>query len=86
MTLDAVGENYPSAEDMASHDRAVDFVPDLLKLFLRSLLTGKDINLKLAFIGQAVVQGTRPRVIMAPTAAGSRGAITSPLFIQVSYW
>ena len=44
--------------------------PDLLKSFLKGILVGKDIDLKLASIAQAIIQATRPRVMLAPLQLG----------------
>lgn len=68
--LNVAGEFYPINEDMASVEQAMEFVPDLLRIFLRTILTGKNIDLKLASIGQAIIQGARPRVILAPLQLG----------------
>ena len=68
--LDASGSDYPSTNDMSSTEQAMEFVPSLLKLFLRLLLTGKDIDVKLTSIAHAVIQGTRPQVILAPLQLG----------------
>ena len=37
---------------------------------MSTILTGKNIDLKLASIGQAIIQGARPRVILAPLQLG----------------
>lgn len=68
--IDAKGDTYPSSEEMASTERSLEFIPELLKLFLRTLLCGKNIDLKLASIGQALIQGTRPRALLAPLQLG----------------
>ena len=51
---------------MSDVEEALKFIPDLLKSFLELLFVGKDIKLKLASVGQAIVQAVRPRVILAP--------------------
>ena len=55
---------------MSSVETALEFVPGLLQTFLRIVFAGKDVNLKLASIGQAIVQATRPRAIIAPLQLG----------------
>ncbi|KXJ06661.1 hypothetical protein AC249_AIPGENE6377 [Exaiptasia diaphana] len=61
---------YPSPEDMKSIDKAFEFIPNLLSSFLRSLFAGKAADLKIAALSQAIMQATRPRVIIAPLQLG----------------
>ncbi|KAK3747020.1 hypothetical protein QZH41_001487 [Actinostola sp. cb2023] len=68
--LDVINDNYPTSNEMASIDKAIEFIPKLLQHFLSILVVGKDIGLKLASIGQAIMQATRPRVILAPLQLG----------------
>ena len=65
--LQTSSEVYPSIETEA--EKNVDFLPATLKIFLEGILVGKD-NVKLASIGQAIVQAARPRVILAPLQVG----------------
>ena len=58
-------ESYPTA-DSSSRTNSVHFVPPLLRLFLSKLFQGKDTSLKLASIGQAIIQTSQPRVVIAP--------------------
>ena len=51
-------------------EEALKLIPDLLKSFLELLFVGKDIKLKLASVGQAIVQAVRLRVILAPLQLG----------------
>ena len=46
-----------------------NFLPQTLKLFLEGLLASKD-DVKVASIGQAIIQAARPRVILAPLQVG----------------
>ena len=55
---------------MSSIEKNLEFIPDLLRLFLRILFVGKDVELQIALVGQAIVQATRPRVILAPLQLG----------------
>ena len=41
-----------------------------MRLFLRILFVGKDVELQIASVGQVIVQATRPRVILAPLQLG----------------
>ena len=60
-------DDYPNIEtDVEKH---TDFIPSALERFLR-ILFGKKDDLKIAAIGQAIVQATRPRSILAPLQIG----------------
>jgi len=66
--VETSNENYPLIEtEVQKH---VDFLPLTLKLFLEGILVGKNIAIKLASIGQAIVQSARPRVILVPLQVG----------------
>ena len=70
MSRDVSTENFPESGEMSSVDTALEFVPALLQTFLKTLFFGKDVNLKLASLGQAIVQATRPRAVIAPLQLG----------------
>ena len=55
---------------MSSVDQALEFIPKLLQIFLKNVLVGKDISLKLASIGQAVIQAASPKALIAPLQLG----------------
>jgi hypothetical protein len=61
---------YPEIEKSASLEEACLFLPGSLLSFLQSLFSGVDSNLKIASIGQAMIQATRRRVILAPLQLG----------------
>ena len=56
--------------EMSDIEEALTFIPNLLQTLLRTLFVGKDVSLKLASIGQAILQAVRPRVVMAPLKLG----------------
>ena len=56
--------------EIETEERCFNFVPDSLKLLLEGILVGKDVSLKLASIGQAIMQAARPRVLFAPLQVG----------------
>lgn len=56
---------YPSSEEISSKDENLNFIPDSLKLLLRSILSEKEADVKIAAIGQDFVQAARPRVLIA---------------------
>ena len=55
---------------MSSAEEGYNFLPESLALFLRVLFSTKDSIVKIASIGQAVVQATRPRVLLTPLQLG----------------
>lgn len=61
---------YPSNAEMASSEAALEYIPDCLKTFLKIVFAGKDVDVKLASIGQAIMQAAQPRVLMAPLQIG----------------
>ena len=55
---------------MASSKAALEYILDCLKTFLKIVFAGKDVDVKVASIGQVIMQATRPRVLMAPLQIG----------------
>jgi len=68
--LEVASKEYPSSDAMSSVEQAMGFITDLLKSFLKPLVTGVDVDLKLASIGQAIMQAVRPKAILAPLQLG----------------
>ena len=74
MSKDVSTKNFPESAEKSLVDSALEFVPTPLQTFL-TLFSGKDVSLKLASLGQAIVQATRGnpvvavRQIAAPTDA-----------------
>ena len=58
-------EEYPdvSESDVQEH---TNYLPSSLQLFLKTLMVNERSALKQAAIGQAIMQATRPRVLLAP--------------------
>ncbi|GFS26848.1 hypothetical protein ElyMa_007067800 [Elysia marginata] len=63
-------DNYPKPEEIGSLVHNIAFVPDSLQFLLKSLFCGKDNDLKIASVGQAIMQATRPRAFIAPLQIG----------------
>ena len=61
---------YPKTEDLSSLSRNLKYLPESLQLFLRKLITGSDADIKIASIGQAIIQATRPRAAIPPLQIG----------------
>ncbi|XP_006825118.1 protection of telomeres protein 1-like [Saccoglossus kowalevskii] len=53
---------------MESEEECLAFVPESLKCFLKEIFV--DIGVKLASIGQAIIQASHPRVLLAPLQIG----------------
>ncbi|KAL5022362.1 hypothetical protein ScPMuIL_001517 [Solemya velum] len=62
--------SYPNSDKLGSLEENLEYLPDSLRLLLNNLFTGKPIDLKVATIGQCIVQATRPRVVLAPIVFG----------------
>ena len=54
-------QNYPTSEEMATKDEAINFLPETLKVFFKTLMHGNDVDVKLASIRQAIMQAIRPK-------------------------
>ena len=63
-------ESYPTQNQLETTEEALKFVPSLLVSFLQVLMIGKDTDLKLVSIGQAIMQACWPRVMLAPLQFG----------------
>ena len=61
---------YPPIGNLASTECAVNYIPKTLQVLLRTLFAGKSVDVKLASIGQAIMQAVRPRAILAPLQLG----------------
>nr|XP_054767556.1 uncharacterized protein LOC129274841 [Lytechinus pictus] len=61
---------YSSPADISSTSVALDFIPDTLKLLLMNMFVGINVDVKVASIGQAIMQAVRPRVLLAPLQLG----------------
>ncbi len=57
---------YPKYKEMSSVEEACSFLPDLLYIFHQGLFTSVDAKMKIATIGQTILQAARPCVISAP--------------------
>ena len=63
MSKDVSTRNFPESAEKSLLDTALEFVPTLLQTFLRTLFSDKDVSLKLASLGQAIVQATRGNLL-----------------------
>ena len=56
---------YPAFETFQSEEDCIQFLPETLRVFLEGLFVGKYVKMKVASIGQAIMQACRPRVLLA---------------------
>ena len=63
-------EVYPSCDDLESQEAGVKYLPDTLLALLEAMFAGKNSCVKVASIGQAMMQATRPGVLLAPLQLG----------------
>ena len=63
-------DTYPSCEQLSSVETCLEYVPESLRILLRDLFVGKETDLKVASLGQAIMQATRPRVLTVPLQIG----------------
>ena len=61
--------NYPGIDELGSEE-SINFLPTSLRVLLTDLFVGKDVQAKIASIGQAIMQAARPRVLLAPLQIG----------------
>lgn len=66
MSLEYSKAVCPSSVDINS-EQNIRFVPDSLQTLLRALFIGQnDSSVKVASVGQAIIQASRPRTLIAP--------------------
>ena len=66
-SMKTVKDFYPDTGDIAD---TASYIPNSLQLLLRTMFAGKNVGVKLASIGQAIMQAIRPRAITAPLQLG----------------
>lgn len=64
-----VSDEYPNTCELKL-ERALEYLPESLRLMLQLLFVGKDVSRKCASIGQSIVQAVRPRAVIAPLQLG----------------
>ncbi|XP_037043653.1 uncharacterized protein LOC119079700 [Bradysia coprophila] len=63
-------ECYPSSETLSDVAKQNQFLPNSLRRFLSEIFVEANCELKIASIGQAIMQAMRPRTIIAPLQIG----------------
>lgn len=59
-------QDYSFFSSISSVEECLEFLPDSLRKFLEKIATGKKKMIKVASIGQAIMQAARPKSITAP--------------------
>ena len=73
---------FPTSDDL-SNEKALEFVPQMLRFFLQNIFTGENNGTRIAFIGQSIMQSCRPRSLVCPTSVRADGAISQHFPEQV---
>ncbi|KAG1676109.1 hypothetical protein GQR58_014439 [Nymphon striatum] len=68
--MQASKQNYPEANEIRSLETNLVYLPETLRKFLNDIFSEKSKDLKVASIGQCIVQMTRPRLVLAPIPFG----------------
>ena len=69
-SMDTSCKIYPSREQMADSEAALKYIPETLQELLRVLFTGKGYGIGTSINWTAIMQGTSPKVILAPSQFG----------------
>eukprot|EP00794_Sanderia_malayensis_P001581 gene1581-1746_t len=69
-SMSATKTTYPTSEEIQSVDQNLSYVRSGLQLFLKEIFVEKNPEKKIASIGQAIIQATRPRVLIAHLQIG----------------
>ena len=59
-----------SQDEIASRKTNMDLVPESLQLLLTTVFSGKNVEMKVASIGQAIMQAARLRILICPLQLG----------------
>ena len=61
---------YSTPEEISSELANFEYLPESLRVFLRLIFSEKNARVKIASVGQAIMQASRPRVLIAPLQIG----------------
>ena len=61
---------YPTPEEISSEYANFQYLPESLRVALRIIFSEKNAEVKIASIGQAIIQAARPRILIAPLQIG----------------
>ena len=77
-------DSYPGTETICDVHNCLRFIPPALQLLLSLLVTCLQPSLKIASIGQAIIQASRPRAILAPLQIASGIQLHSLFWFKIS--
>ncbi len=63
------GTIYPSSIEMSNSETALSFLPNALRALLQNIMISSS-DVKVASIGQSIVQAAKPRSVLAPLQLG----------------
>ncbi|KAK6186089.1 hypothetical protein SNE40_008194 [Patella caerulea] len=63
-------DKYPSPHDLSSVQGQLDYLPQSLKTFLSLMCPPKTNSVKIASLGQSIMQAVRPKVSLSPILLG----------------
>ena len=61
---------YPTPEEISSEYANFQYLPESLRVALRIIFSEKNAEVKIASIGQAIIQAARPTILIAPLQIG----------------
>lgn len=64
--VETSNENYPATTQFESESSSLNYLPESLRMLLSGLIRQKNTGLRIASIGQSIMQSARPRVLLAP--------------------
>ena len=65
-TISSSKMTYPTPEEISSEYANFQYLPESLRVALRIIFSEKNAEVKIASIGQAIIQAARPRILIAP--------------------
>ena len=68
--IDTSKDTCPTPDNASSVERNSSFVPESLRLLLRTIFTERNVDVNITSVGQAIVQADRSRVLIAPLQIG----------------
>ncbi len=72
---------FPTSEE-TSIKKALNFIPESVHMFFQVLFPTKNAIKKITLLGQAIIQATRPRVVLCPLQLGLSAA-SSSFFVKI---
>ena len=61
---------YPAMDEFEAIEKCLDYIPTSLKTLMAAMFVAKNSEIKIAFLGQSIMQQIRPRALIAPLQIG----------------